>query len=192
MKIYFKTGNGSSFEMDALPENTMEQFTHKIQDNGGIKPCNISLYLVDSLFICGKTVNQLLLEHISAEIEIEYRPSVENNKLLDNTDVSVSHINFLYEEAKRNHLIDEISRNLQLKLKGVVAQQYTEIKHEIKSMYDNNHGVTIKDIEKEISYLKGELANTNQLLSNLHNKNSMCFLQGDAFPWKPKRNLMKT
>ena len=42
----------------------------------------------------------------------------------------------------------------------------------------------IKDREKEISYLKGELANTNQLLSNFRNKNSKCFLQGDAFPRK--------
>ena len=53
-----------------------------------------------------------MLEDISAEIETEYRPSEENDKLLDNKDVSMSHINFLYEEAKRNHLIDEISRNL--------------------------------------------------------------------------------
>ena len=46
--------------------------------------------------------------------------------------------------AKQNHLIDEISRNLQLELKGLVAQQYTEIKHEIKSLYDNNHGEAIR------------------------------------------------
>ena len=68
--------------------------------------------MVDSLCNCGKTVNLLLLEDISAEIETEYRPSEENDKLLDNKDVSMSHINFLYEEAKRNHLIDEILRNL--------------------------------------------------------------------------------
>ena len=68
--------------------------------------------MVDSLCNCGKTVNLLLLQDISAEIETEYRPSEENDKLLDNKDVSMSHINFLYEEAKRNHLIDEISRNL--------------------------------------------------------------------------------
>ena len=88
------------------------------------------------------------MEDISAEIEIEYIPSEEN-------DVSMSHINFLYEEAKRNHLIDEISRNLQLELKGLVAQQYTEIKHKIKSMYDKNYEETIKNIEKEVGYLKG-------------------------------------
>ena len=140
MQIYFKTGNGSFFGMDVLPEDTMEKVTHTVQDKGGTKPCNVSLYMVDALCSCGKTVNQLLLEDISAEIEIEYRPSEEN----DNNDVSMSHINFLYEEAKRNHLIDEISRNLQLELKGLVAQQYTEIKHKIKSTYDKNHEETIK------------------------------------------------
>ena len=92
--------------MDVLAEDTIEQVTRKIEDKGGIKPCNVSLYMVDSLCNCGKTVNQLLLEDISAEIEIEYRPSEENEELLDNNDVSMSYINFLYEKAKRNHLID--------------------------------------------------------------------------------------
>ena len=124
--------------------------------------------MVNSLCNCEKTVNQLMLEDISAEIEIKYRPSKENDKIINNNDVSMSHIHFLYEEAKGNYLIDEISR-----------------KDEIKSMYDNNHGETIKGIEKEISFLKGELANINQLLSNLCNKNSTYFLQGDAFPRKP-------
>ena len=52
-------------------------------------------------------------------------------------------------------------------------------------MYDNHHEESIKDIEKEISYFKGGLANTNQLLSNLRIKNSTCLIQGDAFPRKP-------
>ena len=183
MRNYFKTGNGSFVGMDVLPEDTMEQLTHKIQDKGGIKPCNVSLYMVDSLCNCGKTVYQLLLEHISAEIEIEYKPFEENDRLLDSNDVSMSHINFLYEKVKRNHLIDEILRNLELELKG--PPKYTEIKHEIKSMYDNNGGGTMKGIDKEISFLKRELANTNQLLPNLHNKNSTCFLQFEAFTRKP-------
>ena len=144
MKIYFKTGNGSFFERYVLPEDTMEQVTHKIQDKGRIKPCNGSLYMVDSSCNCGNTVNQLLLEDISAEIEIEDRPSEENDELLDNIGFSMSHKNFLNEEAKRNHLTHEISRDLQLELKGLVAQQYIEIKHEIKSMYDHNHAETIK------------------------------------------------
>ena len=88
MKTYFETGNSSFFGMDALLEDTVEQVTYKIQDKGGIKRCNVSLYMIDSLFNCGKTVNQLLLEDISAEIEIEYRPSEKNDELLDNNDVS--------------------------------------------------------------------------------------------------------
>ena len=42
-----------------------------------------------------------------------------------------------------------------------------------------------KYIEKEKSYLKGGFSNINQMLSNLSNKNSTCFIQGDAFPRKP-------
>ena len=57
-----------SFGMDVLPEDTIEQVTHKIQDKGGIKPCNVNLYMVDSLCNCGKTIHQLLLEDISPEI----------------------------------------------------------------------------------------------------------------------------
>ena len=30
-----------------------------------------------------------------------------------------------------------------------------------------------------------ELTNRNQLFSNFCNKNLVCFLQGDKFPWKP-------
>ena len=66
-----------------------------------------------ALYICGKTINQLLLEDISAEIEKEYRPSEENDEFLDSNAVSMSIQTFYI----RNHLIDEISKNLQLDLK---------------------------------------------------------------------------
>ena len=94
-------------------------------------------------------------------------------------------------KQNEKRLIDEISKNLQLELNGLVAQQYTKIKHEIKSMYDKKYGETIKDIEKEISYFKGELSNINQLVSNLRNKNLTCFIQGHAFPWKPTEESNK-
>ena len=71
--------------MDVILEDTREQVTHKIQDKRGIKPRNVNLYIVDSLRNCGKTVNQL---------------KEENDELFDNNDISMSHINFLYKEAK--------------------------------------------------------------------------------------------
>ena len=80
--------------MGVFPEDKMEQVTHKIQDKGGIKPCNAGLYMVDFLGDFWKTVTQLLLEDISAEAKIEYRPSEENDELLDNSDDSMSNINF--------------------------------------------------------------------------------------------------
>ena len=42
--------------------------------------------MVDSLCGCGQAVTQLLLEDISAEKEIEYRPSEENDEPLGNND----------------------------------------------------------------------------------------------------------
>ena len=54
MKTYCKTGNVIFFGI--LPQDTMEQVTHKLQNKGGMKPCNVSLYMVHSLYDCGKTV----------------------------------------------------------------------------------------------------------------------------------------
>ena len=54
-------------------------------------------------------------------------------------------------------------------------------------MYDNNYAETMKVVEKERSYLKGELANAKRMLSNLRSKDSTWFLQGDALPRKPKQ-----
>ena len=61
-------------------------------------------------------------------------------------------------------------------------------------MYGNNQEKTIQDIEKEKSYLKGELANTYQQISNLRNKNLTCFLQGVLFHGNrgQQRNPVKT
>ena len=89
----------------------------------------------------------------------------------------MSHVNFLYEKAKRNHLIDEISRNLLLELKGLVAQQYTTINRKSGPCM-----ITSSRCRKTNKLL--ELANKNQLLSNFCNKNSKYFWQGGAFPRK--------
>ena len=87
------------------------------------------------------------------------------------------HVNFLYEKAKRNHLIDEISRNLLLELKGLVAQQYTIINRKSGPCM-----IISSRCRKRNKLL--ELANKNQLLSNFCNKNSKYFWQGGAFPRK--------
>ena len=69
-KTCFKSGNECFFRMDVLPEDRMVQDMHKMLKKGGIKPCNVSFNMVDSLRNYGKTVNQLLLEYISTKIEI--------------------------------------------------------------------------------------------------------------------------
>ena len=55
MKIYFKTANESFVAINFLPEDKMVQVTHEIQDKGGIKPCNVTLYMVNFLYNCGKS-----------------------------------------------------------------------------------------------------------------------------------------
>ena len=45
--------------------------------------------MVDFLCNRGKTVNHLLLEDISAEMEIEYSPADANDEILDNNNVSM-------------------------------------------------------------------------------------------------------
>ena len=60
-------------------------------------------------------------------------------------------------------------------------------------MYDKNCGETIKDIEKEIIYLKGVLSNINQLVSNLPNKSaSRASYKIMRFHGNQQKNLMKT
>ena len=78
--------------------------------------------------------------------------------------------NLSIRRSKTKYLTDEISTNLQLKLKGLLAQQYNETEHEIKSMRSNIDQKVIKYLEKEISYLKRQLANTNPLILNLRSK----------------------
>ena len=56
--------------MDVFPEDTMVQDMHKMQEKGGIKPCNVSFNMADSLSNYGKNVDQLLLGYTSAKIEI--------------------------------------------------------------------------------------------------------------------------
>ena len=62
--------------------------------------------MIDFLCNCGKTVSQVLLEDLSAGIEIQYKASEEIDELLDNNDndKSMSQMNFLYKEAKPNLL----------------------------------------------------------------------------------------
>ena len=50
-KTCYKSGNESFFRMDVFPEDTMVKDMHKMQEKGGIKPCNVSFNMVDSLIM---------------------------------------------------------------------------------------------------------------------------------------------
>ena len=53
------------------PEEGMQQITENIQDKGGIRPCNVSLAKIDTLFHCENfSLPEFLSEGISEETGI--------------------------------------------------------------------------------------------------------------------------
>ena len=70
-KISYKAKNGKTVSLEINPEETMQQVTEKIQDKGGIRPCNRSLTKIGTRCYCGNfTLQVFLLENISKEIDI--------------------------------------------------------------------------------------------------------------------------
>ena len=71
IKIFYKAKNGKTVSLEINPEETMQQVIGKIQDKGGIRPCNRSLTKIDTRCHCGNfTLQVFLLENISKEIDI--------------------------------------------------------------------------------------------------------------------------
>ena len=53
MQIFYKANNGKTVSLEINPEETMQQITEKIQDKGGIRPCNVILTKIDTRCHCG-------------------------------------------------------------------------------------------------------------------------------------------
>ena len=71
MQIFYKAKNGKTVSLEVNPEEIMQQVTEKIQDKGGIRPCNVSLTKIDTRCHCGNfSLQEFLLEDISEEIDI--------------------------------------------------------------------------------------------------------------------------
>ena len=70
MQIFYKVKNGKTVSLEIKPEETMQQVTQKVQDKGGIRPCNASLTKIDTHCHCGNfSLQEFLLEDISEEID---------------------------------------------------------------------------------------------------------------------------
>ena len=46
MQIFYETKDGKTVSLEVNPEENMQQVTEKIQDKGGIEPCNVSLMIL--------------------------------------------------------------------------------------------------------------------------------------------------
>ena len=59
--------------MDIKPDKTTKEVAAKIQDKGGLNPCNVSVTVVNNVCYCGKRIEHLLLESLDnpKEIQIE-------------------------------------------------------------------------------------------------------------------------
>lgn len=77
MRVYYKNSNGNVFTIDIQPPKTMKKVAAKMQDKGGLKPCNIS---VNNICDCGKRIEHLLLENLDNPIDIEIDSELEINQ----------------------------------------------------------------------------------------------------------------
>ena len=97
MKVYYRNSNKNTFTVDIKPDETMKEVAAKIQDNGGLNSCHVSVTMVNNICDCGKRIKHLLLENLDNPIEIEIESELEIENSMEN---SFTYVNRLYEEAK--------------------------------------------------------------------------------------------
>ena len=144
-------------------EETMPQITEKIQDKGGIRPCNVSLTKIDTHCHCESfSLQEFLLEDISEEIDIcllspdevdmnEIRlESTETEELaLPTTNIS--------DEDKLKQMKDDLLCNLREELKNMLAVNKIDTDVNKGILYKNHFEV----LQEQLDYLKGEIEKTN-------------------------------
>ena len=79
--------------MDVKPDETMKEVATKVQDKGGLKPCHVSVTVVNNICNCGKRIEHLLLESLDNPIEIEIESELETEKSMKD---SFTYVNRLY------------------------------------------------------------------------------------------------
>ena len=77
MKIYYRNRNKNILTVDVKPDETMKEVATKVQDKGGLKPCHVSVTVVNNICNCGKRIEHLLLESLDNPIEIEIESELE-------------------------------------------------------------------------------------------------------------------
>ena len=157
IQIFYKARNKKTVSLEKNPEETMQQITEQIQDNGGIRPCNVILTKIVTRCHSGNfSLQEFLSEDISEEIDIcllSYLFSEE--PALPVTDIS--------DEGKRKQMNDGLLCNLWAELKKILAENKTDT--------DANGGISYKKhievLQEQLDYLKGEIIEKNKIIYNL-------------------------
>ena len=93
MKIYYRNRNKNILTVDVKPDETMKEVATKVQDKGGLKPCHVSVTVVNNICNCGKRIEHLLLESLDNPIEIEIDSELETENSMKD---SFTYVNRLY------------------------------------------------------------------------------------------------
>ena len=93
MKIYYRNRNKNILTVDVKPDETMKEVATKVQDKGGLKPCHVSVTVVNNICNCGKRIEHLLLESLDNPIEIEIESELETGNSMKD---SFTYVNRLY------------------------------------------------------------------------------------------------
>ena len=93
MKIYYRNRNKNILTADVKPDETMKEVATKVQDKGGLKPCHVSVTVVNNICNCGKRIEHLLLENLDNPIEIEIESELETENSMKD---SFTYVNRLY------------------------------------------------------------------------------------------------
>ena len=93
MKIYYRNRNKNILTVDVKPDETMKEVATKVQDKGGLKPCHVSVTVVNNICNCGKRIEHLLLESLDNPIEIEIESELETENSIKD---SFTYVNRLY------------------------------------------------------------------------------------------------
>ena len=93
MKIYYRNRNKNILTVDVKPDETMKEVATKVQDKGGLKPCHVSVTVVNNICNCGKRIEHFLLESLDNPIEIEIESELETENSMKD---SFTYVNRLY------------------------------------------------------------------------------------------------
>ena len=188
MQIFYKANNGKTVSLEINPEETMQQITEKIQDKGGIRPCNVILTKIDTRCHCGNfSLQEFLLGDISEEIDIcllsPDEADINETKATEIEEPALPTTN-ISDEDKLKQMKNDLLCNLRAELKNILEENKKDTEAISGISYKKHIGV----LQEQLDYLKGEIIEKNKIICNLTpamTKNSSTPLKGSKSPWLP-------